>query len=116
MENHRFTTFGLSQWEKMQEKLNSTGKKDQPGTHFNGKYQQGMNFIFQQEITSLGELNWRYDTFCFAYYFTVLVGFLYFFSVCFLLKGEGSCKLMKKIKIKILQMTLGEVYETQTNS
>ena len=29
----------------------SMGKKGQPGTHFNGKYQQGMNLIFQQEIT-----------------------------------------------------------------
>ena len=28
------------------------GKKGQPGTHFNGKYQQGMNLIFQWEITS----------------------------------------------------------------
>ena len=30
----------------------SMGKKGPPGTHFNGKYQQGMNLIFQQEITS----------------------------------------------------------------
>ena len=28
----------------------SMGKKGQPGTHFNGKYQQGMNLIFQQEL------------------------------------------------------------------
>ena len=33
-------------------KLNSMGKKGQPGTHFNGKYQQRMNLIFQWEITS----------------------------------------------------------------
>ena len=31
-------------------KLNSTGKKGQPGTHFNGKYQQGMNLISQWEL------------------------------------------------------------------
>ena len=30
----------------------SMGKKGPPGTHFNGKYQQGMNLIFQWEITS----------------------------------------------------------------
>ena len=62
---------------------------------FQWEISAGNEFIFQQEITSLGELNWRYVTFCFAYYFTVLVGFLYFFPVYFLLKGEGSCKLMK---------------------
>ena len=40
----------------------SMGKKRQPGTHFNGKYQQGMNLIFQQEITGLieGRSFWLY--------------------------------------------------------
>ena len=37
----------------------SMGKKGQPGTHFNRKYQQRMNLIFQQEITCLQVLNWR---------------------------------------------------------
>ena len=30
----------------------SMGKKGQPGAYFNGKYQQGMNLIFQWEIAS----------------------------------------------------------------
>ena len=36
--NHRFRISSLSQWKKMQEKLNLTGKKGQLGTHFNGKF------------------------------------------------------------------------------
>ena len=41
----------------------STGKKGQPGAHFNGKYQQEMNFIFQQETTSQigGRSFWLYE-------------------------------------------------------
>ena len=41
----------------------STGKKGQPGTHFNKKYQQEMNFISQQEITSQigGRSFWLYE-------------------------------------------------------
>ena len=44
------STWNYNSWlisvEKMQKKLNSTGKMGQPGTHFNRKYQQEMNFIF----------------------------------------------------------------------
>ena len=36
------------------------GKEGQPGTHLNRKFQQGINFVFQWEITSSGVSNWKY--------------------------------------------------------
>ena len=68
----------ITGWEKMQKKLNSMGKRGQPGAHFNGKSQVYLAYLsgkkseeaelnrkggttwgsFQQEISSLGVLNW----------------------------------------------------------
>ena len=45
---------GLEYWQEINlREAGFNGKRGTTRTHFNGKFQQGINFIFQQEITDL---------------------------------------------------------------